>query len=1134
MEEDKVFEVKDDDEEENNLEKPADKVGTKVTEAVVNTELEQKYSIDDCENKVQLSEDEKKVDLVDLKPFRPKLEKLEEDELYKMYKEMFMTEPTCIVDLDKSDINCEKRKRCMNALCESGEDFVDPPSIAKSYYSVPDGKNLKVCKECLRKALDFYLDLEVKFRAKQPICDAPFPSCTQIIIIDDDEDGPEKKKEKKEIPPEFVKDISSAVESTIKRFDKEYDIKRHIDDSWKCLKTEYNTLAANYKEIDATLKKAEEELSQAMRTLYETYLPKSKQIDPYEIPYEEMRPNVMTELMSMKQNDENDCMITGQVNVASPANLPPIGKIVLKKLKAGDRVYAMKVSVFSEWVPSYVEEVITRTAENGRIFYLYKVVISGNVNPGYKKDVSAQLLAYYDAPTVRIPVGTRIISEYTDTARGGPVKFFSGIVAEMPSQLNKFRYLVFFDDGKDQYVNHTAIRLVCEAKPNVWEHFKTKFQPFIRRYTSNFPERAMLKVKNLDCVKTEYKGMWVNARVVDIDCSLVKLIFLHDKHSEWIYRGSHRFYPMYQGLNPRKGGLPGRPRGLVTRKTGPYVQYDVVLTDDEDKDNPDGGNNQPVRAVARKSSTRLPDFVEIEQTRRLYDRKAVRFNSVQQQNDGQIIQRIPSKLIRPKCYRPHSCDNACISWVETKEEDTKGVNPLATPVLYGFARETDIVTNVVSYVAPCGRRLRSIQEVLNYLTETQLKLSIDMFDFDPWVNIFNEYVVPNEAIVLKDLSFGIENIPIVCVNTINGNVPTYMDYMTQRRGSEGVNMNLDPDFLVGCDCTDNCQDKTKCACWQLTMSEGNVNIISKRRDFQYETVGYQYKRLPNLVATGIYECNSRCKCCTKTCLNRVVQQPLKHRLQLFMTKNKGWGTRCLNDIPAGTFICVYVGNIFTEAVANEDGRLYGDEYFAELDYIEVVEANKDGYEDYVDPDEYLSDRQNDSSDRHSEDEFEQSGWAPTTALNMNLRKRTARKKTASIQGSDSDDEDDPDVMDTDETSMQGSIVDISDNENSNDQMPKRQSVRCFFGKDESVYIMDAKAAGNIGRYLNHSCDPNIFVQNVFVDTHDLRFPWVAFFSLKYIRAGTELTWDYRYDVGSVPGKKLKCYCSSDNCRGRLL
>ena len=51
---------------------------------------------------------------------------------------------------------------------------------------------------------------------------------------------------------------------------------------------------------------------------------------------------------------------------------------------------------------------------------------------------------------------------------------------------------------------------------------------------------------------------------------------------------------------------------------------------------------------------------------------------------------------------------------------------------------------------------------------------------------------------------------------------------------------------------------------------------------------------------------------------------------------------------------------------------------------------------------------------------------------------------------------------------------------------KHTSARKFFGEEEDVYIMDAKQIGNIGRYLNHSCKPNMFVQNCFVDTHDLR------------------------------------------------
>lgn len=98
----------------------------------------------------------------------------------------------------------------------------------------------------------------------------------------------------------------------------------------------------------------------------------------------------------------------------------------------------------------------------------------------------------------------------------------------------------------------------------------------------------------------------------------------------------------------------------------------------------------------------------------------------------------------------------------------------------------------------------------------------------------------------------------------------------------------------------------------------------------------------------------------------------------------------------------------------------------------------------------------------------------------------------------------------------------------------RPGTRSLFLDGTSCYIMDAKSMGNIGRYLNHSCTPNVFVQNIFVDTHDLRFPWVAFFAGQYIRAGTELTWDYNYEVGSVPDKVLYCYCGSPMCRGRLL
>ncbi|CAF4756871.1 unnamed protein product, partial [Rotaria sp. Silwood2] len=44
--------------------------------------------------------------------------------------------------------------------------------------------------------------------------------------------------------------------------------------------------------------------------------------------------------------------------------------------------------------------------------------------------------------------------------------------------------------------------------------------------------------------------------------------------------------------------------------------------------------------------------------------------------------------------------------------------------------------------------------------------------------------------------------------------------------------------------------------------------------------------------------------------------------------------------------------------------------------------------------------------------------------------------------------------------------------------------------DGVVYTLDAKLFGNIGRYFNHSCSPNIAVQNVFVDVNSIEICFI--------------------------------------------
>lgn len=55
-----------------------------------------------------------------------------------------------------------------------------------------------------------------------------------------------------------------------------------------------------------------------------------------------------------------------------------------------------------------------------------------------------------------------------------------------------------------------------------------------------------------------------------------------------------------------------------------------------------------------------------------------------------------------------------------------------------------------------------------------------------------------------------------------------------------------------------------------------------------------------------------------------------------------------------------------------------------------------------------------------------------------------------------------------------------------------------------MYCIDARYYGNISRFINHLCDPNLIPVRVFMLHQDLRFPRIAFFSSRDILSGQEL------------------------------
>ncbi|XVF11307.1 hypothetical protein REPUB_Repub08aG0015400 [Reevesia pubescens] len=88
------------------------------------------------------------------------------------------------------------------------------------------------------------------------------------------------------------------------------------------------------------------------------------------------------------------------------------------------------------------------------------------------------------------------------------------------------------------------------------------------------------------------------------------------------------------------------------------------------------------------------------------------------------------------------------------------------------------------------------------------------------------------------------------------------------------------------------------------------------------------------------------------------------------------------------------------------------------------------------------------------------------------------------------------------------------------------------------FIIDAAKFGNVGRFINHSCSPNLFSQNVLFDHGNRSMPHIMLFAMEDIPPLKELTYHYNYKIGSVCDangniKTKSCYCGSWECTGRM-
>uniref|UniRef100_A0A673M1D9 Histone-lysine N-methyltransferase EHMT1-like n=1 Tax=Sinocyclocheilus rhinocerous TaxID=307959 RepID=A0A673M1D9_9TELE len=259
----------------------------------------------------------------------------------------------------------------------------------------------------------------------------------------------------------------------------------------------------------------------------------------------------------------------------------------------------------------------------------------------------------------------------------------------------------------------------------------------------------------------------------------------------------------------------------------------------------------------------------------------------------------------------------------------------------------------------------------------------------------------SERLICRDVSRGYEDVPVTCVNGVDHEpCPSNFKYVPENCFTSQVNIDENITHLQHCSCKDDCASSS-CICGQLSMR------------CWYDKDGRLLKEICRDDPPFLFECNHACSC-WRTCRNRVIQNGLRVRLQVFRTERKGWGVRALQDIHEGTFVCEFAGEIISDGEANV--REY-DSYMFNLD-------NKVG----------------------------------------------------------------------------------------------------------EVYCIDAQFYGNVSRFMNHLCEPNLFPVRVFTKHQDMRFPRIALYASKAIQAGDELGFDYGDPYWQIKKKYFCCQCGSAKCR----
>ncbi|KAF8874408.1 hypothetical protein BD779DRAFT_1566606 [Infundibulicybe gibba] len=147
--------------------------------------------------------------------------------------------------------------------------------------------------------------------------------------------------------------------------------------------------------------------------------------------------------------------------------------------------------------------------------------------------------------------------------------------------------------------------------------------------------------------------------------------------------------------------------------------------------------------------------------------------------------------------------------------------------------------------------------------------------------------------------------------------------------SPGIPQFEDDGLFVKCECGD-CSSAETCGCQdpsELLDSDG-------RRGYAYTSEGlFNFTCPPGVI---VIECNRCCEC-DMHCINRVAQRPRDVPIEIFKTRNRGWGVRSPVHVERGKVLGIYTGLLLTRESAD---NLVDNVYCFDLDGQENVDDSE--------------------------------------------------------------------------------------------------------------------------------------------------------------------------------------------------